>query len=163
MTKYLHLNRFEETPNWHQKTFILSGYRNDYSYIMCLKSIFCIHNETMNVWTHLFAAIATFVELKKILDDHYHFPYFHSLQMEISVWLVSNSHILPVHLPVILFLCGALIVFLCSVIFHLFHSHSQEACKTLMCCDYGGICLYIICSAIACNYFGKIIHVSISD
>jgi len=33
--------------------FIIHGYRIHHSFPQCLKSIFTIHNETMNIWTHL--------------------------------------------------------------------------------------------------------------
>ena len=38
--------------------FILSGYRINFrSYIDATKSIFMIHNETFNVWSHLVGAV----------------------------------------------------------------------------------------------------------
>ena len=33
--------------------FILSGYRDKITYFGCLKSVLVLHNETINIWTHL--------------------------------------------------------------------------------------------------------------
>ena len=35
--------------------FILTGYRTEHTIFDCIKSIFSIHNETLNIWTHLLA------------------------------------------------------------------------------------------------------------
>lgn len=40
--------------------FIHSGYRANKSYKKLLLSIFMIHNETFNIWTHLFGLILFF-------------------------------------------------------------------------------------------------------
>lgn len=34
--------------------FIVRGYRTDHGLVDCLRSLFRLHNETANVWTHLF-------------------------------------------------------------------------------------------------------------
>ena len=36
---------------------IKTGYRKQLSYQDCIYSIFCIHNETVNIWTHLGSSI----------------------------------------------------------------------------------------------------------
>ena len=33
--------------------YIISGYRMNYSFFQTLLSLFSIHNETINIWTHL--------------------------------------------------------------------------------------------------------------
>ncbi|KAF9923177.1 hypothetical protein FBU30_006750 [Linnemannia zychae] len=48
------LLRFEELPKeWQSNPYILTGYRFLSSKRQCLKSIFRIHNETCNIWTHM--------------------------------------------------------------------------------------------------------------
>ncbi|CAO3577726.1 unnamed protein product [Absidia cylindrospora] len=47
--------QWEELPTWlHDNRFITNGYRQPTdSYIECLKSVFYLHNEYVNIWTHL--------------------------------------------------------------------------------------------------------------
>eukprot|EP00735_Rhodelphis_limneticus_P003854 TRINITY_DN15383_c0_g1::TRINITY_DN15383_c0_g1_i1::g.22729::m.22729 TRINITY_DN15383_c0_g1::TRINITY_DN15383_c0_g1_i1::g.22729 ORF type:complete len:304 (-),score=41.27,sp/Q86V24/ADR2_HUMAN/31.50/7e-26,HlyIII/PF03006.15/1.1e-37,Tom5/PF10642.4/2.4e+03,Tom5/PF10642.4/0.68,YrhC/PF14143.1/0.37,YrhC/PF14143.1/2.1e+03 TRINITY_DN15383_c0_g1_i1:25-936(-) len=58
----LKLYLFDEVPAFLQRRFILSGYRYNIGFKACLHSIFSIHNETGNIWTHLFA-VAYFLYL----------------------------------------------------------------------------------------------------
>jgi adiponectin receptor len=49
-------------PEYLQNAFISAGYRVEYNWKACLKSVFSLHNETLNVWTHfigflIFAAL----------------------------------------------------------------------------------------------------------
>jgi hypothetical protein len=45
---------FDELPERLKKNkFILDGYRIDYNTVDSLKSLFHLHNETMNIWTHI--------------------------------------------------------------------------------------------------------------
>jgi len=39
-------------PDYLQNAFIDAGYRVEYNWKACLKSVFSLHNETWNVWTH---------------------------------------------------------------------------------------------------------------
>lgn len=51
---------FSEVPYWLQDNpSILGGYRRlQYTYRGCVKSMFYIHNETGNIYTHLLGALA---------------------------------------------------------------------------------------------------------
>jgi len=40
-------------PLWTKKKYILSGYRSQKNKLNCFISIFNIHNETINIWTHM--------------------------------------------------------------------------------------------------------------
>ncbi|XP_066304403.1 progestin and adipoQ receptor family member 3-like [Branchiostoma lanceolatum] len=56
----LQLYTYEQLPKWYQEMespYITAGYRNNLSYQQCSRSIFQIHNETGNIWTHLLPAI----------------------------------------------------------------------------------------------------------
>ncbi|XP_078576586.1 uncharacterized protein LOC144862157 [Branchiostoma floridae x Branchiostoma japonicum] len=56
----LQLYTYGQLPRWYQQMespYITAGYRNNLSYRQCLRSVFQIHNETGNIWTHLLAAI----------------------------------------------------------------------------------------------------------
>ena len=45
--------------------FIYTNYRISYSLTDCFKSIFTLHNETGNIWTHIIAAIINIILLIK--------------------------------------------------------------------------------------------------
>lgn len=48
------LVNFEDAPEYMKDNqYILTGYRVDHSAWQCVKSIFALHNETGNIWTHL--------------------------------------------------------------------------------------------------------------
>jgi adiponectin receptor len=48
------LKRRDQVQLWRRIPFIESSYRLDYSFTSALLSVFCWHNETLNIWTHLF-------------------------------------------------------------------------------------------------------------
>ena len=40
--------------NWYTRYFYLfSGYRNRLNFLDCMRSLFLLHNETINIWSHL--------------------------------------------------------------------------------------------------------------
>lgn len=43
----------EVAPQYSIEPFVLSGYRPQMSYVNCLKSMFTLHNQTLNIWTSL--------------------------------------------------------------------------------------------------------------
>lgn len=48
------LSTWNNTPEFlRDNEFIRGGYRTNYSFLDILKSLFFLHNETLNVWTHL--------------------------------------------------------------------------------------------------------------
>ena len=63
--------------------YILSSYRPNYSYLECIKSIFKLHNETMNCWTMIFISFVSLVYL--------------FLNYDISTFYVTLSAL--IHLP----------------------------------------------------------------
>lgn len=78
-----HLCSGHHVPGYLKNAFISAGYRVEYSWKACLKSIFRLHNETWNVWTH-FAGFVIFAILTYQLAcyaeiDMVEFPHkFHS-------------------------------------------------------------------------------------
>ena len=44
-------------PLWSKNKYITSGYRSQTNKLSCLISIFNIHNETINIWTHMMSLI----------------------------------------------------------------------------------------------------------
>ncbi|CAG8513436.1 44341_t:CDS:2 [Gigaspora margarita] len=50
---------FSELPHWLKDNVdIITGYRRPtYSYIKCMRSLFYLHNESVNIWSHLTGAL----------------------------------------------------------------------------------------------------------
>ena len=75
-TPFLDINNYlgiEDIPDWYKDNeYILTKYRNtDRNYLYYLKSIFKLHNETFNIWTHLLGALV-FLYIGISLNIHYH-------------------------------------------------------------------------------------------
>jgi len=70
----------EEVGPHYKKPFVLRGYRYHHlGLVECLRSCFLLHNETLNVWTHLIASVAFIVMsiqlfLKEGISDSYAWP-----------------------------------------------------------------------------------------
>ena len=63
----------QQVPEQHKEISIISGYRQRLEYEDCLRSIFRLHNETVNIWTHLLGFLVFFVLMVKDLvwaQDH---------------------------------------------------------------------------------------------
>ncbi|CAH1247067.1 PAQR3 [Branchiostoma lanceolatum] len=56
-TSTLHVRTASQVVSGDGVPYITAGYRNNLSYQQCIRSIFQIHNETVNIWTHLLPAI----------------------------------------------------------------------------------------------------------
>ena len=103
---------------------ILSGYRpTDQPWTFYLKSLFWIHNETGNVWTHL---IAPFLSLTLVF----------TFRKDIAFSTDISAH------GLLAFTVTSAISFLSSAGAHLFHSKSELAHYTVFSLDYIGIALY---------------------
>ena len=108
---------------------ILNGYRVHFSLRLCLLSLFRLHNETGNVYTHLLGGLA-FVGMYGFIFTHYIQGY--------KTW----SHFLIITFYMV---CVAWLL-MCSATFHLFNcaSPSSYACTARL--DYSGIGLVILMS-----------------
>ena len=122
------LPSYYQLPRWYQDNEHLEhGYRpSNQSFCYYLKSIFKIHNETLNVWTHLIPAIIFLILLvysnvKHIVGDN------------IGDNIALNVYLLSV------FLC-----FLFSSIMHCFHPYTEAVCHKLVKLDYFGISIAIL-------------------
>jgi len=74
------ITHIHDTPEWLKDDFLIKGYRVNYHRAVDLfKSLFHIHNETLNIWTHLIGGIIFialtiylalfFDEAKKLIAD----------------------------------------------------------------------------------------------
>ncbi|GAB5589200.1 inc metabolism membrane protein [Umbelopsis nana] len=131
------LLNFHELPNeWQENQYILSGYRFYQSNRACLKSIFALHNETMNIWSHLlgfvfFAGLGVYAFNKQFPEA------------------TTNDRAIT-----LTFFLAALKCLICSSIYHTFICHSKHAIKSLTATlDYIGISILITASVLMTEYY----------
>jgi adiponectin receptor len=99
-----------------------------------MRDIKKLHNETVNIWSHLLAAILFSIYLTQFLvecDD---------LSMDVVV--------------VLIFLLGVITCFTLSSIHHLFSNHSKKVMNWTQRLDHLGVVIVIWGSAISFTYFG---------
>ncbi|KAF2150489.1 adiponectin receptor protein 1 [Myriangium duriaei CBS 260.36] len=117
---------WREIEPWQQDNeYILTGYRSAISSTSaCLKSVFELHNETTNIWTHLLGAFLFISYIHTALSpSQYFFP--------------GSSALIVFHSSVIL-------CFLLSTLFHLFSSHSAPIHSLGHSLDHLGIVLVFL-------------------
>ncbi|KAF9337222.1 hypothetical protein BG006_005794 [Podila minutissima] len=148
------LLRFEELPEqWQENEYIFSGYRFLSSKTQCFKSIFYVHNESGNIWTHLlgffyFLAVGIY--------------FFSGSNPYLSTPNASPSKNLP-YVPAdgydkLVFLVFFLAVYKCLLMSSLWHTFAQIAhegtMKCMACLDYVGISVLIAASVVVTEYYG---------
>lgn len=100
---------------------IRKGYRRqNLSFLSCFRSLFTLHNETFNVWTHLIS---------------FGFYVYYSLTQPLDLWLPENQSILCILITCCLFPLG-------SALAHLFMSMSPVIRHICFFIDYASISLY---------------------
>lgn len=120
------LRDYDDVPSWLQtNAFIRSGYRLNYSFAMCLRSVFMVHNETGNVWTHLVGLV---------------------LFLYLGWWVLTEVISLqPMETIVfVVFIAGNLTCMGCSTAYHLFSCHNERVRNTTMFLDYFGISALVV-------------------
>ena len=155
---------FDNLPHWlKDNEFLHRNYRPApmNSFRDCLKSIFRLHTETCNIWTHLLG-----------------FVFFVILCMGVYVfgdyitWLFEDVtiHNLPWVEQVMLsfFFIGAMACLGCSFMFHMFNNHSHRIYKVFIQFDFYGIAFLITGSSVPAYYYAfycttlaKYTHISI--
>lgn len=141
------LSFFHELDEWQKDNhYIRSGYvRETLSYTRCLDSLRYLHNETVNIYSHLIPSIVTALCLTAfyLIDEPITYL-MDSTDFEITIYEKLNF----THFGVAAFIC----LFL-STLFHLFKSHSHPTCRFGNQCDYFGIVLMITSSLISIIVF----------
>ncbi|KAF8474478.1 HlyIII-domain-containing protein [Russula ochroleuca] len=133
---------FAELPEWMKDNeFILTGYRGELnSWGKCLRSVFgYLHNETVNIHTHLHASIL-FAFFLRTFSNSYFKAY------EDVSWAD--------HAVFVAFLSSASFCLLCSAFYHTVSSHSKQVAARCNALDYSGIIALIIGSFYPCVYYG---------
>lgn len=138
-----HLNFYELPFQWRENKYMIYGYRFATSHAKAWNGVGCIHNETMNIWTHLVGAL--FVGYLAF----YHFPnslfYINGTQMD--------------RLIMYQFIFSAITCLLFSVVWHAYTNISiLETRSRFACFDYTGITILIISSIITTEHLALYDH-----
>ncbi|KAL7673414.1 hypothetical protein ACOME3_008273 [Neoechinorhynchus agilis] len=133
-------------PKWMKDNeYLHRGYRPPLPSVRaCLASVFRLHTETINIWTHLVGCL-------------------------IFTFWFANFLVLPAPVEfkfmVGAFFIGIITCLLCSTVFHIFACHSCRVCKIFNKIDYCGISVLVIGSfipwlhyAFYCNVAAKIFY-----
>jgi hypothetical protein len=129
------LFHWDELPSFlRDNEFIHSGYRVYYSFRDNWLSIFMIHNETANIWTHMFGF---FLFMGMLIFAHKQVP--------------DNAKFFDYVILASYFMCASA-CFLFSTLFHTHFCHSRRAFVKFGCLDYAGISTLICMSLLISSY-----------
>lgn len=154
---------FEKLPHWlRDNEYLHHSHRPPmYSFTGCFKSMFRLHTETWNIWTH-FAGFVFFVVLSLgayVFGDYITFL-FDDIEISKLPW--------DEQLALFFFFLGAMACMYCSFMFHLVSNHSHEVYKIFSKLDYSGIAFLITGSSIPAYYYAfycttteKYIHIAV--
>ncbi|CCW63324.1 unnamed protein product [Phytomonas sp. EM1] len=159
----LPLYRIEHIPLYlRDNEYIITGYRSYYNTKMCLLSMFRLHNETFNIWTHLagaliFVVLIVYLFWSLLIPDYLSKSSFHTVTTP-----YGNDK--PIHscekrsvLPFVIFgfySFGCLICMVCSTCYHTFIGHiSEKIYNWAHMCDYFGITFLVVGSFVPFCYY----------
>ncbi|KAL3983154.1 hemolysin-III related family protein [Acanthocheilonema viteae] len=129
---------FELLPEWLQDNeFLRTGHRPPLpSFGSCFKSIFSLHTETGNIWTHMYGCVAF---------------------IGAATWFLTRpSTVVQLEDKIVfgIYFVGAVACLGLSFAFHTVQCHSVEVGKLFSKLDYTGITLLIVGSFIPWIYYG---------
>ena len=132
------LYTFDELPlHLRDNPFILTNYRAYLSSAECIQSVFEIHNETGNIWTHLLG-----------------FFFFLGLGLWVLIDVVPRGASAWNYAIFVILTLGCMGCMACSTTFHTMAAHmSLERFKRFHAMDYLGITLLIVASFVPCCYY----------
>ncbi|KAI7907332.1 hemolysin-III related-domain-containing protein [Cokeromyces recurvatus] len=131
---------YDELPTpWQSNQYIRTGYRFLESAADCWYSLFYIHNESGNIWTHLLGFITLF---------------------SIGVYELFFSELMT-SIPIkdrivfLIFFLAACKCLMCSTVWHTLSGiNNLKVYHQVACLDYVGISVLICASIILCEYYG---------
>ncbi|XP_052314370.1 progestin and adipoQ receptor family member 3-like isoform X2 [Oncorhynchus keta] len=150
----IRLYTFEQIPLFlKENPYITDGYRAHLTSKLCLKSIFVLSNETVNIWTHLLGFLLFF--LLGVNDMSTVLPASGANREDYVIYCIG--------------LFCFQVCMLCSVGYHLFSCHrSEKTCHRWLALDYAGISVGIlgcyipgVFYAFYCNIFWRQVYVVI--
>ncbi|KAI9556501.1 hypothetical protein GHT06_016290 [Daphnia sinensis] len=142
---------FQALPHWLQDNdYLIWGHRPPLpSFTACFQSLFRIHTETGNIWTHLIGCVA-----------------FVSLAVYTLIWSELQSE---ERLVFAAFFAGAILCLGLSCTYHTVHCHSEFVGKLFSKLDYVGISFLIMGSLVPwlyytfyCQYQPKVIYLTVA-
>ena len=112
---------------------VYTSYRKPYpSCSLCVSSVFALHNETWNIWSHVFGTgLMTYLTIYTFL----------------TVPHVSDRAILCIYT------LSSIFTFASSSAYHTFCCHSDMFCRKVQCMDWFGIILCIASSNLMASYY----------
>jgi len=119
---------YNQVPYYLQSKHILSHYRMNFSSGLAFRSLFHLHNETWNIWTHILGF----------------FLFFGLMIYALSEWLIPPDADSTDRAFFLCFIVAAQIQMSCSFLFHWFCCMSKTAYQRLARMDYIGINVLII-------------------
>ena len=146
---------FDNLPVWRKENeYVRHGYRPPMeSFRKCFSTVFRMHTETWNIWTHVFGAVM-----------------FCAIALYVYVSGMSKVSLLPWYEQVIIagFFVSAIACLSLSFLFHTFNNHSEDVARLFCRMDYSGITVMITGSCIPCYYysfycatFSKCLHIGV--
>lgn len=131
---------WDELPAWRRdNAYILSGYRqSSNSYLGSFKSLFWLHNESVNIWTHLLGCL-TFPLIGLFLYS-----------------IVAPRYPTATSSDIVVFCCffgGAAVCLGMSATYHALCNHSPDVAKWGNKLDYSGIVALIVGSYVPALYY----------
>jgi adiponectin receptor len=130
----------DQMPSWYvSDSYLLTGYRRiTNSFQGCILSLQYLHNESVNVYSHMIGSILLFPLGSYILWNMSHYQ---------SYYMTDSFLIL-------IYLLGLLACLSLSTTFHLFNCHSRNVSKFTNKADYVGIVCLQLGSFIPLLYYG---------
>ncbi|CAF9943808.1 MAG: hypothetical protein ALECFALPRED_001373, partial [Alectoria fallacina] len=138
---------WDEIPSWMQiDPYIRNGYRRQLnSLTACFWSLFYLHNDFVNTWSHLLPAILWITALVGVEMELF------SYNSHVGAGqIVERESVVMVQYYVV----GTLILLLASAFFHMTAAHSEAMSKRLLKLDYVGIAFGICATNMSSTYFG---------
>jgi adiponectin receptor len=154
---------FDSLPGWLQDNeYLLDHHRPPmYSIRGCIKSIFRLHTQTLNIWTHLIGCILFLVMTLTIFFVRDRITHIFDESVTISDLGFTEQ------LVMFIFFLSAIICLFCSTMFHTLNNYSSKAFLLFSRIDYSGIAILITGSNIPAYYFSfycmplsRIIHIT---
>lgn len=131
---------FKDLPPWQRDNeFILTAYRKaSFSYARSIRSSIRVHNETVNIWSHLLGALLFALSL-------YHLYTGALPRLVYASW--SDT------IAVTVYYVGVVNCFILSTIFHILSNHSADVHRFGNELDHIGVVLVIYGSTLPATYF----------
>lgn len=128
------LFKYEQIPEYLRSEYVISGYRCHYNFWDTFLSLFKIHNESFNIWSHL---VGFFIFLGLTIWAY-------------NTWLLDATYAERAHFTI--FSISAMIQMLNSTIFHWFGCMGRHTFSAVAKLDYSGICVLIVGSCFPVLY-----------